>query len=282
MSKKIIAIVLCFLLLGVNVPVVFSAWGTGGATCANQSESAASTLACTLATENLDAGNVAIVVCVGDNLVGAADGNSNTHSPVTDSGGNTYSKAYEWTRSGGVAADGVVVSLHYSKLTTGLTSGSSTITCNYGSSLTDRAMHLVDEFTITSGNVVSVVGSSQGEAVNTADAGSLTIGSLTSGEYLFVRAIGTESNAAISMTATTSYSLPGNPSDGCNNTTGGAESSDIGACSEYRIMGSSTGDTSNPTLVDTTNDNASVYVAFQEAAPPAVTGTGWDMGGGWQ
>jgi predicted RecA/RadA family phage recombinase len=70
------------------------------------------------------------------------------------------------------------------------------------------------------------------------------------------------------MTATASYSLPDNPSDGCNNTTGGSEATDMGACSEYRVL-TGTGDTSNPALVDTTNDNASVYVALLEAAPPS-------------
>lgn len=70
------------------------------------------------------------------------------------------------------------------------------------------------------------------------------------------------------MTATASYSLPGNPSDGCNNTTSGAEASDMGACSEWDVATATT-NTSNPALVDTSNDNASVFVALEEAPPPA-------------
>ena len=248
-------------------PACWASWGTGGATCLAQNETASTTLACTLATQNLEAGNVAVVTCAGDN-VGTLDGNTNDHGPVTDSGGNNYTKAYEFTEAGTGAAAGATVSVHFSKLATQLTSGSSTITCNYGSSLTDRAMHLVGEFTITAGNVVSVAGTPQGEASGGGDAGELIISGLTNGEYLFVRGIATESNDALSMTATASYSLPLDPSDGCNNTTGGGEATDMGACSEYRIF-TGTGDTSNPTLVDTSNDNASVYIALLESVPSA-------------
>ena len=245
----------------------WGAWGTGGATCATQSEAAATTtLACTLGTQNLEAGNVAVVTCSTDN-VSTTDGNTNDHSAVTDSGSNTYTKAYEFTKSGGAAAAGATVSVHFSKLTTGLTSGSSTITCNFAS-VTDKAMHLVAEFTIAVGNVVSVVGTPQGAAVTGADAGALTISGLTSAEYLFVRGIAAESNAVLSMTATASYSLPTAPTDGCNGTTGGGAATDMAACSERRIF-TGTGDTSDPTLVATA-DNASVYAALQEAAPPAT------------
>jgi len=267
--RRLLGFLVGLLLTAYFTPSAWGAWGTGGATCANQSETASQTLTCTLVTENLEAGNVAVVICAGDNTA-TSDGNSDTHA-LTDSGSNTYTKAFEWTEAGTGAGAGATVSVHFSKLATQLTSGSSTITCDYGSSITDRAMHLVREFTITSGNVVSVSGTPQGEASNGGDAGSLTIGGLTSGEYLFVRGIATESNSALSMTATANYSLPENPSDGCNNTIGGGEASDIGACSEYRILGSSTGDSSDPALVDTSNDNASVYVALREAAEAAAT-----------
>ncbi|MBI3933398.1 MAG: hypothetical protein HY316_01815 [Acidobacteria bacterium] len=131
--------------------------------------------------------------------------------------------------------------------------------------LVDKAMR-AQNFTIAAGNVLSLAGTCQTEEQDGADAGNLTLSSLTNREHLFVRAIGTESNAAISMTATGSYTLIG--SDGCENTLGGGEASDIGVCGEYRIL-TGTGDSSNPALVDTTNQNASVYVALNEDAPPA-------------
>ena len=253
-----------FLVL-LSASLVHGAWGVDGATCNFASEFEASTsLSCNLSDQNLEAGNVAVFTCSTDNVSGS--GATNDHSPVTDSGGNTYTKAYEYTEGTGGAAGGATVSLHFSKLSTGLTASVDTITCNFAS-VTDKAIHLVAEFTIGVGNVVSIVGTPQGQESNGGDAGPLTISGLTSAEYLFVRGIATESNAALSMTATASYSLPTAPSDGCNNTTSGAEASDMGACSERRIF-TGTGDTSNPTLVDTTNDNASVYVALKEAAPP--------------
>lgn len=243
-------------------------WGSGGTPqCQDANEAAATTsLSCTLGAEIIEAGNVAVVVCATDNVT-ASDSNTNDHSVVTDSGGNTYTKAYEYTEGSAGAGAGATVSVHFSKLTTQLTNITSTITCNFAS-VTDKAIHLVGEFTIGSGNTGSVAGTPQGEASNGGDAGNLTIGSLTSGEYLFVRAIATESNAALSMTASSSYSIPTVPSDGCNNTISGGEATDMGACSEYRIF-TGTGDSSNPTLVDTSNDNASVFVALKQAAPAA-------------
>ena len=256
----------CFILSEVEG---WAAWGTGGATCETQSEAAATTtLTCTLGTQNLEAGNVAVVTCATDN-VSTTDGNSNDHSAVTDSGSNTYTKAYEFTEAGTGAGGGATVSVHFSKLTTQLNSGSSTITCNFAS-VTDKAMHLVKEFTVGAGNVVSVVGAPQGEVSGGGDAGNLTVGGLTSAEYLWVRGIATESNGAVSMTATAGglFALPTAPSDGCNNTTGGGEASDMGACSEWDVATATT-NTSNPALVDTSNDNASVFVALEEAPPPA-------------
>lgn len=248
----------------------WASWGHGGATCSTESEAAASTsLTCTVGTQNLEAGNVAVVVCATDNVT-ASDSATSDHTSVTDStGANTYTKLGEFTEGSGGAAAGATVSLWFSKLTTQLASGSGTITCNFAS-VTDKAMHLVGEFTITGGNVVSQAGTTQTEASNGGDAGNLTISGLTSSEYLYVRGIATESNAAVSMTVTAGgYAAPDAPSDGCNNTATGGEATDMGACSEWDIKAASTGDSSNPALVDTTNDNASVYVALQETTPPA-------------
>lgn len=260
--KRLLPILIALFVL----PSAHAAWTAQTATCLTQSEAAATTtLTCTVATANIEVGNVAVVNCSTDNT--GASGNSNTHSPVTDSAGNAWTKAYEFTEGTGGAGGGATVSVHFSKLTTQLTSGSGTITCNFAS-VTDKAMHLIQEYTITAGNVVTVAGTPQGAESNGGDAPSQTISGLDAlQEYLFVRVIATESNAALSMTATALFSLPDDPTDGCNNTTGGGEASDMGACSEWRILVGAT-NTSDPTLVDTTNDNASVFVALLEAAPP--------------
>ena len=250
------------------VPVAWGAWGTGGAICGATEEVSDTSITCTLTSaENAEAGNVLIVLGATDN-VDTTDGVTTLHSSMTDSQGNTYTKACEFTNGQGAAAAGATISVWYSKLTTQLVATTDSITLNTSSAVTDKVINTLDEFTITSGNIVSVEGACQTLANDNADAGSQTISGLTSQEYLFVRGIATESNAALSMTATTNYTLL--PNDGCNNTTGGGEASDMGACGEFRIF-TGTGDTSDPTLVDTTNDNASVYVALKEAAPPAVT-----------
>lgn len=273
--NRFIQLLFCLLLASPG----WAAWGAVSTSCWNSSEAASSTsLACSVSGGNIEAGNVAVVVCATDNVSGS--GNTNDHSAVTDSVGNTYTKAYEFTEGTGGAAGGATISLHFSKLTTQL-SATGTITCNFAS-VTDKAMHLIGEFTIGAGNTVSVAGTPVGAESDGGDAPSQTVGSLTSGEYLWVRGIATESNGAISMTATSGglFALPLDPSDGCNNTTGGGEASDMGACSEWDIATGTT-NTSDPTLVDTSNDNASVFVALQEAAPAAASGVGWYGPSGW-
>src|SRR5574341_277940 len=262
--KRLLLIALFGILL-LSVPAR-AAWTAQTATCLTQSEAASTTtLTRTVATANIEAGNVAVVTCAADNVSGS--GNTNDHGDVTDSASNSWTKAYEFTEGTGGSGGGATVSVHYSKLATQLSSGSGTITCNFNTAVTDKAMHLVQEFTIGAGNVVSVAGTPQGAESDGGDAPSQTISGLTSQEYLFVRGIGAESNAVLSMTKTASYNNPDDPTDSCNGTTGGGEASDMAACSEWRIL-SGTGDTSDPTLVDTSNDNASVYVALLEAAPP--------------
>jgi hypothetical protein len=248
----------------------WGAWGAGDAAGTVCSEAAStSSISTTFTGGDFNVGNVAIIVCASDNT-GSSDGNSNEHNAASDSSGNTYTKLYEYTEGTGGAAGGATVSVHYAIIDTQVNTPFGTIQCNFASSVTDKCITGF-EFTIGAGNTVSLVGST-GEASNGGDAGSLSISGLSSAEYLFVRGIATESNAATSMTATASYTRQ--PSDGCSNTLGGGEASDMGACSEYRIF-TGTGDTSDPTLVDTTNDNASVYVALQESAPAATTGQGW-------
>lgn len=240
----------------------WAAWGTATGTCVAADETSDTAIPCTIATANMEAGNVGVCWGATDNIA-TTDGQT-TDLSITDSGSNTWTRLGEFTNTNGAAADGAITGVFASKLTTQLTSGSSTITLNTTSAVTDKAVRC-QEFTIGVGNVLSVVGAIKTEA-SAADAGSLTTDTIASGEYLFLRGVGAESNAVLSMTATASYTRIG--SDGCDGTTGGGEATDIATCGEFRIL-TATSDTSNPTLVDTTNDNASVYLALKEAAPPA-------------
>src|SRR3972149_297686 len=158
------------ILLSLAERQVWAAWGTDINGCVTQDEASSSTtLTCTMNPgENLEVDKVGILVCSGDNVT-AADGNSNDHGTVTDSAGNTWTKAYEFTEGTGGVAAGPTVSVHFAKVNTQLTGGSSTITCNYNTAVMDRAMHLTNGFTIGAGNTVSVVGTPQGEASNGGD-----------------------------------------------------------------------------------------------------------------
>ncbi len=251
------------------VPLAWGAWTwPDNGNCVGTEEVSDTSISCTIGAGNIEAGNVAIVWAATDN-VDTTDGQTTLHS-VSDSKGNAYTKACEFTNGQGAAAAGATVSISFSKLTTQLDVNVDTVTLTTSSAVTDKAVK-VSEFTIGAGNVVSVEGACQTLANDNADAGSQTISGLASQEYLFVRGIAAESNATTSMTLTTSYSSV--IGDGCDGTVGGGEATDISVCVEHRIL-TGTGDTSDPTLVDTTNDNASVYVALKEAAPPSISSQG--------
>ena len=199
------------------------------------------------------------------------EGNSNEHSSITDSLGNTWVKAYEWNNEG-AAAGKATASVWHMKCTTG---GTSTCTVNLANAVTAKAFQ-VQEWTIGASNVVSVEGTPVGVSADGADAGSLTVGSLTSAEYLFIRSDAIET-ATSAYTVTTNFSAIGGVS-----TAGGGDASNMSVYGEYRILTGTTS-TSDPTTEN--SDQAAVFVALKEAAPPVVTGLGWAYGGlsgsGW-
>jgi len=232
-----------------------AAFGTGGATCTNQSKTAGTSLSCTVGTENFDAGNIAILWFAGDNTA-TVDGNDQLLSSVTDSKGNSWTVQRCFTNAQGAAAAGATVCLAWSKITTTLVSGTDTITANF-SSITAKAI-LTREFTVAAGATIAVAGTPQDLANDAADPGSMTISDLASGEYLFVRAIALErANAAITPTA--NYTNAGN-----NGTSGGAAASNMNVAGEFRIF-TGTSDTSDPTA--TAVDNANIFIAFREVTP---------------
>jgi hypothetical protein len=140
-------------------------------------------------------------------------------------------------------------------VTSQLNSGG-TITISH-SSITARAC-TAWEFTVGSGNVVTVGGSNT-SAVDNADAGSVTISSLTNREWLFVHAVAHEGVNGDSFTASTNYTgMTG------NGTTGGGGASNMSVRAEFRIL-TGTSDSVDPTY--TSADHAQQYVALKEDAP---------------
>lgn len=269
MNRRLAPLVLVWILapLLLCVPLAWGAWSGHAGFCTAVAQVSDTTLTCTLDTGHFEAGHAAIVWAATDN-VATTDGETTLHSSITDSKSNVYTKACEFTNGQGAAAAGATVSVWFSKLATQLNGSTDSITLTTASAVTAKAIFAA-EFAIGVGSVISLVGTCQTLANDNADAGSQTISGLASQEYLFVRGIATESRQATSMTATSGYALFG--IDGCENTAGGTGASNIGACGETRIL-TGTGDTSDPTLADTTNDNASVFVALKEAAPAAPTG----------
>ena len=115
------------------------------------------------------------------------------------------------------------------------------------------------EFTVGAGNTYSVIGSEQKEDTS-ADAGALTIGSLSSAEHLWVRAIASETTNAAIGTQTTSYTVFTS-----TQATTGTEATSMGIAAEFRIVTATT-ETSNPTMSDTSADRASSMIALDEVS----------------
>ena len=254
-----------FILVLLFAPLVHAAIGTGGGNCSAVEETSDNSLGCTVGTQNVEVGNIFICRFGNDNA-GSGDAADQEVTEIADSGGNQYAFLAGYRNGQGSATTGAQVEVWLSKITTQLTSGSSTLTVTFQNNLTDKTMEC-SEFTVAAGNTLVQSTAYVFETQDGADAGSLAFSGLSSLERLYLRATATESNAAVSMTASAFFTLL--PTDGCTNTTGGGEATDMGICTEYRIF-TGTGTSSNPTLVDTTNDNVSVFLALHEAAsaPP--------------
>lgn len=200
----------------------------------------------------ISSGNLAILVVAADNL-SASNGNNNEHTTVTDSVGNTWKKRSEYTNSRSSAAAGTTVSIWSGRITTSVTTSDS-ITVNFSSNITAKAA-TGWQFSFTGAPGFSIAGSTTVGDVGT-DPTNLTIGSLTSNQYLWVRAVAAEDNAT-TFTASTNYTTFTHTS---STTSGSSGTSNIGARGEFRIFTGTT-DSSNPT--GTAVDNASAYIAIQ-------------------
>jgi hypothetical protein len=175
---------------------------------------------------------------------------------MTDSAGNSYAKACEFTNGQGSAAAGITISLWWGRLSNQLSSGG-TITANFANSIVAKAMNGW-EYTVGAG--IEMVGSCQTEAVDGSGGdglGSMAISGLSSAETLFVRVAGHESNSATAITVTTNYTTLG-----FVRADSGTNSTSARALGEFRIV-TATGETSDPSLT-TSFDTASVMAAFRE------------------
>src|SRR3990167_8602903 len=123
------------------------AWGFSSGPVINQNHKTSAS-SWVLASITAVAGNV-LVICLSTDDIAAADGNTNTHTTITDDLSNTYVKAYEWTNKNTGSANGCCTSIWHSKTATG---GAAVLTVNFSAAVTAKAI-MADYFTITAGNV---------------------------------------------------------------------------------------------------------------------------------
>lgn len=207
----------------------------------------------------LEAGNLGILLIVSDNA--GASGNTNHHSSVTDSNSNTYTKLYEQTYSpGSTGGDGVTVSAWWVRPSSDLNSGS-TVTMTQSANTAEKCATMWE---FTTGAGIEVAGTVQTSGSNTNHPGSLAISGLTSGEYLYIRAVGKEVNSTNALTATTNYTT----FDGTRSRNNSAA---VLVRGEFRIE-TDTGDTSNPTM-NVIADTVNIFLAVKESAAAGISGT---------
>lgn len=238
----------------------FSSVGDRGLTA---STTAATSLAHTIANANVPVGAILVVDVVINNR-SATEGNTNDITSVTDSGGNTYTKLYEWTNANGAQNNGTTVAQFISKITTALTAGSSTVTGHFGSSSANIVAAW--EYSVASGSTVSKVTQATGDADNTTTGPILSVSGLTSKEYLFLVSESLEGKPTDTYTKDTDYTLANSGGTG-----GSIDDAQQTLRASYRIV-TATGDTYAATN-SANQDWASIMVVLQEntTGPQTVT-----------
>jgi hypothetical protein len=231
--------------------MTFASKGTGsavGSTTANQSS-----IALTTATTAMAVGDFGVVLVAGDNNQ-TTDGDEGMVTTVTDSVGNLWKKAVEFTNGQGTAQTGAVCSLWYTNCHIALGTGG-TITANLSNAASRDAMCIAFFiFTKAAGQIGLLVGTPGTLADDALDPSSLDV-TTTAVSHLRVRGIGSETNSATALTVTASWTtIPG--------TQVGASAAAGSAVRGEFIVSALANQASNPTYVAA--DHASVYAAFEE------------------
>lgn len=213
----------------------------------------------TTATTTLSVGNLAVLIIAVDNDQ-TTDGDENCVSGVTDSAGNPWRKAAEFTNGEGAAQAGTTCSVWFTRANTQLSVGG-TITGNFSVAASrDESAGLAWAFTCDAN--IGIDGTNTLATDATSNPGSLTQ-STVNAHRLRLRGTASELNSATDFTGTPSWT-----------TIGVQRSTNIATAQSVRaefIISTSTGNTSNPTGVGAA-DHASVFVNFMELPP-----LGWEQ-----
>lgn len=258
-----LALILALLLA---LPQLAHAWASVGARgTANETVSDTS-LSITIANANVAVNNVLVSACVTDNT--STGGGQTTDHSYGDSGSNSWIKLYEQSNAA-AAAGAVTLSWAYTKVTTGLTSGSSTVTLTTASATSAKACSLHEFSLAGSDYTISTGGATGSEADGTLDP-TVTLSGLASQEYLLLGASALEN---------------GNCWDAADADYTAIADSHTGACGAgtrvavrpaYRIATLTT-DTYSPSS-NTAADAASVLAALKENAPAVGSTPGGIIG----
>lgn len=212
-------------------------------------------------TATIAAGRILVVRCTSDDTTGSGP----THA-VSDTAGNTYEQLVFSSGSSDAAA--TTVSIHISRLTTQLTTGS-TVTLTLGATRNTKVIELT-EFSVATGFTYALAGSNSAGGSGTTP--SVAISGLSLIARLWIGLVGAEGLNGDTFTEDADYS-----NTITIGTTGNPTASNIKASGGNRIA-TQTGDTYNPTI--TSRDWRTALVALTETAIPAanfeasVSGTG--------
>ena len=211
----------------------------------------------------LEAGKVAVVLIAVDNAQ-TTDGDENAVTGITDTAGNQYFKAREFTNGQGAGQGGACVSVWYTKATAQLNAGQQITATFSNNTLRDASAISAWKFALALDGVVSVENSAI-LANDGADPGSLDL-TVAFGEYLWVRAQAHERPQSDTFTKTVAYQGTFDK----NGTTGGGAATNMTVAGEFDIV-IGTSNPSNPAWSNAA-DEASALVAFKltPSASPSV------------
>lgn len=237
--------------------MAFAYKGIGSGSGQNTTAANQASCAITLASTNGAVGDLAVLLYAVDNNQ-TTDGDEVAVTSVTDTNGNFWQKAVEFTNGQGSAQAGATCGIWYTNITVFMSQDSTTVTINFSNSTSrDASAGSVTYFTKAAGQKAVV------EATNTLADDAAAAGSLDATTSniacLRIRAIASESNSVTLLTKTAAFTAV----VGQSVAVAGTSPASMGIRGEY-LISTGTGQASAPTGGAGAVDNASVYVAFKE------------------
>jgi len=228
-------------------------------------------------TSALTTGNLVCLAAITDNT-GTTSADDTTEHSVADALGNTWTKAKEARYSAGAAADGIVASLWWSVLTTGIAT-SDVITLTLGTARTAKGLGILGEWSFGAGNTIAVAGAGS-ERIAASAAYTVTVGSLTNEQHLWIGTNTMESGASGVNAIDAGYSGFNFAALAYYGTTGGAAATNVGGRAGYLIETSTT--QTYDLTAQASADRVTLLVAFREVVPGGATEAPYPyIGGGY-